>query len=60
MGHGVRLSAAVIGGVTFLVCFCGFEFGRRIGLVLEKWAQIAGGLILIGIGVKILAEHLLT
>jgi putative Mn2+ efflux pump MntP len=59
MGHGVWLSAALIGGITFLVCLCGFEFGRRIGAVLEKWAQIAGGLVLIGIGVKILLQHLL-
>jgi putative Mn2+ efflux pump MntP len=58
MGHGVWGSAAIIGGITFLICLCGFEFGRRIGLVLEKWAQITGGLMLIGIGVKILLEHL--
>jgi putative Mn2+ efflux pump MntP len=58
MGHDVWLSAAIIGGVTFAVCLCGFEFGRRIGLALEKWAQLAGGLALIGIGVKILVEHL--
>jgi putative Mn2+ efflux pump MntP len=49
--------AALIGCITFLVCLIGFEFGRRIGLIFEKGAQIAGGLILIGIGVKILLEH---
>jgi putative Mn2+ efflux pump MntP len=58
MGYGVWGSAAVIGGVTFLVCLCGFEFGRRAGMILEKRAQLAGGIVLIGIGVKILAEHL--
>jgi putative Mn2+ efflux pump MntP len=58
MGHGVWGSAAIIGGVTFLVCLSGFECGRRIGLSLEKWAQVAGGIVLIGIGVKILVEHL--
>ncbi|MDR2499738.1 MAG: manganese efflux pump MntP family protein [Treponema sp.] len=51
-------SAAVIGGVTFLVCCAGFEFGRRIGRVFERGARIAGGIILMGIGLKILAEHL--
>ena len=56
MGLGVWLSAAIIGGVTFCVCLCGFEFGRRIGAVLEKWAQIAGGLVLIGIGIGILIQ----
>jgi putative Mn2+ efflux pump MntP len=58
MGHGVWGSAAVIGGLTFLICLCGFEFGRRAGVMLEKWAQLAGGLILIAIGVRILAQHL--
>ena len=60
MGLNIWASAAIIGGVTFAVCACGFEFGRRIGLVLEKWAQIAGGIILAGIGVKILIQHLLA
>ncbi|MDR2477311.1 MAG: manganese efflux pump MntP family protein [Treponema sp.] len=60
MGLNIWASAAIIGGVTFAVCACGFEFGRRIGLVLEKWAQMAGGIILVGIGVKILIQHLLA
>jgi putative Mn2+ efflux pump MntP len=51
-------SSAFIGGVTFFVCFVGFEFGRRLGRFFEKYAQIAGGLILMGLGVKILLEHL--
>jgi putative Mn2+ efflux pump MntP len=58
MGHGVWFSAALIGGITFLVCLSGFEFGRRLGFLFKKGARIAGGLILFGIGVKILAEHL--
>lgn len=58
---GTRIweAAGIIGGVTFLVCLSGFEFGRRIGGVFKKGAQIAGGIILAGIGVKILLEHLL-
>ncbi len=32
--------------------------GRRAGAAFEKKAEIFGGLILIGIGVKILFEHL--
>ncbi|MDR1902859.1 MAG: manganese efflux pump MntP family protein [Treponema sp.] len=52
--------AALIGGITFAVCLTGFEFGRRIGLVFGKWAQSVGGLVLIGIGLKIVLEHLLT
>jgi putative Mn2+ efflux pump MntP len=36
----------------------GFEFGKRIGLLFGKWAQAAGGVTLIGIGGKILFEHI--
>jgi putative Mn2+ efflux pump MntP len=59
LGQGIWISAAIISAVTFAVCLAGFEFGRRIGVLLEKWAEILGGLILIGIGAKILLEHLL-
>ncbi|MDR2102039.1 MAG: manganese efflux pump MntP family protein [Treponema sp.] len=59
LNQGIWGPAALIGGITFLVCLIGFEFGRRIGVLFEKGAQIAGGIILIGIGVKILLEHLL-
>ncbi|MDR2133512.1 MAG: manganese efflux pump MntP family protein, partial [Treponema sp.] len=57
-GRGIWGNAAVIGVITFLVCLSGFEFGRRVGLLFEKRANIAGGLVLVGIGLKILLEHL--
>jgi putative Mn2+ efflux pump MntP len=57
--HMIR-SSAIIGALTLGVCLFGFEFGRRIGTVLEKWAEISGGIILIGIGVRILLGHLLA
>ena len=60
LSPSIWLPAAAIGGITFVVCLAGFEFGRRIGALLEKWAGIAGGLILIGIGLKILLEHIGT
>jgi putative Mn2+ efflux pump MntP len=58
IGGNILGASAVIGAVTLAICFFGFEFGRRIGVVLEKWAELGGGIILIGIGVKILVEHL--
>jgi putative Mn2+ efflux pump MntP len=58
MNRGVFGPSALIGGVTFAVCLTGFEFGRRVGFVFRRGARILGGLILIGIGIKILAEHL--
>jgi putative Mn2+ efflux pump MntP len=60
LGQNIWAPAAVISVITFSVCLTGFEFGRRIGVLLEKRAEILGGLILIGIGVKILLEHLLA
>jgi putative Mn2+ efflux pump MntP len=53
-------SAAIIGLVTFFVCLAGFAFGQRVGFLFEKWAETAGGVILIGIGLKILLEHLIA
>ena len=49
---------AVIGLVSFAFsiagCLIGVYFGKRINLRAEMWA----GIILIGVGVKILVEHL--
>nr|WP_320131384.1 manganese efflux pump MntP family protein [uncultured Holophaga sp.] len=50
--------ALLIGGVTFLVSFVGCEFGKRIGAKFERWAELAGGLVLICIGIRILYQHL--
>jgi putative Mn2+ efflux pump MntP len=58
MNQYIWFSAAIIGGITFITCMLGFEFGRWIGLALERGAEIAGGIMLIGIGAKILLEHL--
>ena len=59
-GHNIWTSAALIGGITFAVCFAGFEFGKRIGRLFEQRAAVAGGLIVIVIGVKIIVENLST
>ncbi|MDR0878537.1 MAG: manganese efflux pump MntP family protein [Treponema sp.] len=60
LGGGIWINSGIIGGITLAVCLTGFEFGRHIGLLFEKWAEAAGGLILIGLGVKILIEHLIA
>ncbi len=49
----------IIGSVTFFMSFCGAILGYRIGHFFENEVEILGGLILIGLGGKILAEHLL-
>ena len=52
-------SVSIIGIVTFVISFCGVWIGNRFGSRFEKKAGIAGGIVLIGIGVKILADHLI-
>lgn len=54
---GVWISVAAIGVITFVLCLIGAFLGRKAGSLLGKRAEIAGGIVLIGIGVKILLEH---
>lgn len=58
-GPGVVLSCAVIGCTTFLIAFGGAMAASRIPGIRPKTAEIAGGIILVGIGVKLLLEGLL-
>ena len=48
----------VIGVTTFVLSFIAVYLGNRLGDLLEKYAGILGGIILILIGTKILLEHL--
>lgn len=54
----ILVAAAVIGVVAFLLSLLGGMLGRRLGSLFRRRAEIAGGLVLIAIGVKTLAEHL--
>jgi putative Mn2+ efflux pump MntP len=49
----------VIGVVTFGLSFLGVYVGNRMGHFFEQKIELAGGIILIGIGIKILVEHLI-
>ena len=52
------LTVAIIGVSTFLISGAGVYIGKLFGGVLKEKAQIFGGVILIGLGIKILVEHL--
>ncbi len=54
----IILPACIIGIVTFLISLAGVVIGRKAGHHLESKAEVLGGVILIGIGLKILLEHL--
>ena len=48
----------LIGMTTFLISVAGVRIGNVFGLRYKKKAEIAGGIILIGIGIRILLQHL--
>ena len=57
-GVNIWLSIALIGLTTFTTSAIGVKIGSLFGAAFEKKAQLAGGVILILIGVRILLEHL--
>ncbi len=53
-------AALILGAVTFAAAAMGVHLGRVFGPLLGKKAEIVGGLVLIGLGVKILLEDILA
>lgn len=58
LGVNIVTSAVVIGITTFAFSVVGLKIGNIFGCRYKSKAEIAGGIILICIGVKILVEHL--
>ena len=56
---GVFGSVGVIGAMTFVLCVGAVYLGRAIGNKLADKAGLAGGIVLVGIGIKLLIEGLL-
>lgn len=54
----ILIEASLIGLVTFLMSVFGVYFGSRFGRKVDLKLDLIGGLILIGIGTKILVEHM--
>jgi manganese efflux pump family protein len=50
--------SVVIGIAAFLMTMCGMLLGEKLGAIFGKKVEIFGGILLIGIGVKILMEHI--
>lgn len=51
-------AVSIIGATTFILSFAGVAIGYRFGARLKRKAELAGGVVLILIGVKILLDHL--
>ncbi len=54
----ITQAVIIIGCLTFLVAMVGMLLGKKAGHFFGNKMEIVGGLILIGIGAKILIEHL--
>lgn len=59
LGMDLLISAASILSITFMFSFLGVEIGHRLKGRLDRWAEVLAGLVLIGIGLKILIEGLI-
>lgn len=53
----IPMTIALIGAVTFSMAFGGVLIGRAAGPLLGRWAEFAGGIGLVAIGVKVLVDH---
>ena len=58
--YGFLLCSGVIALVTCVICLVGVRLGSKTGDRFGRKAEIAGGLILIGLGLKSLIQHLIS
>ncbi len=54
----IWIAILTIGLTTFCFSVTGLLVGNLVGSRFHKWAEMFGGAVLIGIGLKILVEHL--
>lgn len=54
----ILIAIAIIGFFTYLMAMLGMLFGKKAGPLLGQRMEIFGGFMLIGVGCKILFEHL--
>ncbi|MBN1374991.1 MAG: manganese efflux pump [Dehalococcoidia bacterium] len=55
----ILISAVIIGLVAFLITALGYWLGGRASQWIGRWALLAGGIVLIVIGARILITHLI-
>ena len=58
LGISIWVPSVVIGAVAAAMTMIGMRFGSRFGRKSGHWAQLLGGVVLIGIGIRILISHL--
>lgn len=55
----ILIAVLFIGCITFICSAAGVKIGNIFGAKYKSKAELAGGIVLIGMGIKILIEHLL-
>jgi putative Mn2+ efflux pump MntP len=55
----IGIAVIIIGLITFTLSYLGVFIGQKLGHFFENKIEAIGGLILIGIGLKIVLQHLL-
>jgi putative Mn2+ efflux pump MntP len=56
----IAVASMTIGAVTFIIVIVGFCVGGKVSARRGRWAGVLGGVILIGIGTRVLVEHLVS
>lgn len=51
-------ASVIIALITFVVSMIGAKMGENATFIPSRWAEFFGGIVLIGIGLKIVLEHL--
>ena len=54
----IWVAVGIIGVTTFVLSLVGVAVGNRFGARYERTSTVVGGVVLILIGLKILAEHI--
>ena len=54
----IWIAVSLIGVITFSLSLVGVFAGKKFGELLGSKAEVIGGLILVGIGVKVFIEHM--
>jgi manganese efflux pump family protein len=60
LGTEILIPSLIIGIVAFLLSFAGVMLGERLEKLVGNKIEIAGGIILVLIGIKVLTEHLFS
>jgi manganese efflux pump family protein len=58
LGLAIPAACLIIGATTAVLCTIGYLVGARISPLAGKWAERIGGVVLIGLGIRILVQHL--